>query len=344
MNCLKSLLKWQIGLPALSVLGLCFIPSIVLGDEQDGSGSNSTGIGALADHDHAPILIRSKPVIERLPVQVIEPVDLCVSAGGVVYVADRRAQVVFRLQPDGQTDLIATELDGVKQILVDTDQILYILTSSQGSGRVIYVTPSGRTGEACSVDFAPVGFARDQTGAFILSAASGRTVLTNGLDEYSELAKSPESIVDVVVTTADQIHVLLTSGKVAYLGRDSSTATAGYVGTGATRLFPLPNGHLAALHPVAAEQRTMISVMSRTSDSAEAPQLFAQVPVGTVAVAFDSLGNMCLANPDLRAITKITSRFVVPCPHCSRPLSMILSMDAPEPEPAGTLGSRRRGF
>ncbi len=342
MNCLKSLLKWQIGLPALCVLGFCFVPSIVLGDEQDDSGSNSAGIGALADHDHAPILIRSKPVIERLPVQVIEPVDICVSAGGLVYVADRRAQVVFRLQPDGQTDLVATELDGVKQILVDTDQILYILTSSRGSGRVVYITPSGRTGEACSVDFAPVGFARDQTGAFILSAASGRTVLTNGLDEYADLAKMPETIVDVVLTTADQIHVLMASGKVAYLGRDGSTATAGYVGTGATRLFPLPNGNLAALQSIAAD-RTMISVMARTSDSAEAPQPFAQVPVGTVAVAFDSLGNMCLANPDLRAITKITSRFVVPCPHCSRPLSMILSMDAPEPEPAGLLG-QRRGF
>ena len=72
-----------------------------------------SGLGALADHDHPPILVRSRPVIERLAVSVVEPEDLCVSVKGNIYIADRRAKVVFRLTPAGQTELAAAEIDGL---------------------------------------------------------------------------------------------------------------------------------------------------------------------------------------------------------------------------------------
>jgi hypothetical protein len=52
------------------------------------------------------------------------------------------------------------------------------------------------------------------------------------------------------------------------------------------------------------------------------------VPEGTRAAGFDSLGNLLLANPDLRAITRVTSRFQVPCPHCRQPTLMIFDAEA----------------
>ena len=49
-------------------------------------------LNELAVHPHAPLVVRSRPVIERLPVQVIEPVDLQVGHSGHIYVADAGAQ------------------------------------------------------------------------------------------------------------------------------------------------------------------------------------------------------------------------------------------------------------
>jgi hypothetical protein len=49
----------------------------------------------------------------------------------------------------------------------------------------------------------------------------------------------------------------------------------------------------------------------------------ALVPEGTEAAGMDRLGNFCLANPDLRAVTKVTSRFMIPCPHCGQQTLMI---------------------
>lgn len=142
-----------------------------------------------------------------------------------------------------------------------------------------------------------------------------------------------EKIVDVTLNTADQPHALLQSGRVIYLGLDGSSATAGYAPAAATRLFQLPEGQLAVLHQ-SGEERPMVRKVARTMQDLSAPA-FAQVPLGTIAVAFDRLGNLCLANPDLRAVTKVTSRFVVPCPHCGRSLTMIFSTDPAEKPQAG---------
>ena len=61
---------------------------------QSGAASaagDQSSLTALTTHRHDPIVVRSKPVIERLPVKVIQPVDLKVSADGRILVADAQA-------------------------------------------------------------------------------------------------------------------------------------------------------------------------------------------------------------------------------------------------------------
>lgn len=305
-------------------------------------GSNRSEIGDLEVHDHSPVFIRSRPVIERLPVHVVDPADLCITVEGIVYIADRRAGVVIRLQPDGVADLIVGNLPDISRILIDTDGRLYVLTATAGSGRVSCILPSGLISEVCRVDFAPVGFARDETGAMIISSASGRTILVDASGDQTELATVSESIHDLVLTASDQIHVLLASGRVVYLGRDGSSSTAGFAPHMATRLFASPDGKLAALHQAADNRKMVTLVADRGGQPVSKP--FAQVPSGTVAVAFDALGNMCMANPDLRAITKVSSRFSVPCPHCSRPLTLVLTTDPPAESEGSTARPSGKSF
>lgn len=285
----------------------------------------------MAGHQHQPVYVRSRPVIERLPVNVIEPTDLCISASGRMFIADRQAQVVFQLQPDGTTALAATELEGLLRITVDRDGTLYVLTASEGSGRVLHVSAAGHTTELFSVDFAPCGFARDVTGSFVVSSSGGRTVVFHADGTSADLAMVSETVVDVALNSADQIHVLLKSGRVVQLGHDGTSVTSAFAPAQASRLLALPEGQLAVLHQEQ-DLRPAIRVCADSAADLAATATFAQVPAGTVAAAFDQLGNLCLANPQLRAVTKVTSRFEIPCPHCGRPVKMIFTTSPPENE------------
>lgn len=293
--------------------------------------AEDSGLGSLAVHEHTPIRVHSRPVIERLAVNVIEPVDLRVSESGRIFIADARARTVFRIQSDGRVDLAAKDMDGLLRIHVDGDDNLFVLTASAGSGRIFQVTPAGYSVELHAVGFRPAGFARDQTGRFIVvSAVGGQTIAIDSDGRLQELAHLSERCVDIELSSSDQPHVLLPSGKIVLLGLDETSETVGFAPENSQRLLRLPEGRLAALHSEAGSRPVIRTVSDTQGDAAS---VFAQVPFGTSAASFDKSGNLCLANPDLRAVTKITSHFVVPCPHCGRSLKMVFSTDDSE-EPA----------
>lgn len=89
------------------------------------------------------------------------------------------------------------------------------------------------------------------------------------------------------------------------------------------RLVSLPDGRLAGLAADGLQKTGLFALMPENLSSDAQPvgqnKAVAHVPHGTLAVGFDQLGNLALANPDLRAITKVTSHFEVPCPHCGKP-------------------------
>lgn len=295
-------------------------------------------------HRHDPIVVRSKPVIERLPVSVIDPVDVAVSRGGAIYVADAKAQTVFRVASDGLVDTPIRDANGLTRICLDQDSHLYVLQRESKNSRVLQVTPNGLSVELAVVPFEASSMARLASGEILLASDKSPHLMMISTDAtQTTLATLPETIVDISVSSSEQIHVLHGSGLVTYVSLDGSTSVSGRVPAKSRRLFSLPEGEMAALTNSATAKSEIILVERETdvnasdetgtadepADAKIGPRVYSTVPAGTQAVAFDDLGNMSLVNPELRAVTRVTSTMMVPCPHCGRPTKLILSPNGP---------------
>ena len=297
--------------------------SLMAADESDGQRS---GFNALENHQHAEIHVDSRPVVERIPVDVIEPVDIRVTVDGAILVADAQANSVFRIHPKGHSELLATELGNLRRLCVDAVGGIYAMTSDSATGGIHQITRTGYTAALYDIPFAAAGFARNATGEFaVIARNSGRVGLFNDLTGFVELPRLPETAIDIATNSSDQFVVLLESGRVIYLGSAGSRSLVGLASEHATRLFKLPDGQMATLNK-AVDQKQSIQKIS--FGAATDGTVVAHVPQGTNAIAFDELGNLCLCNPNLRAITKVTSTFVIPCPHCQQSVRMIFSPKA----------------
>lgn len=285
------------------------------------------GLGEFAEHDHQPIRVQSRPVIERLPVKVIEPVDLKISAAGQIFVADKAAEVVFRIDPDGTVNLAVERLSNIRRIQLDAAGSLYVLTAVPGESSIYQITPAGTQIRLCSVPATCGAFVRDSVGTqFVSVSDSGRILSISEEGLSSELSQLSGTVVDLVLNAADQLEALMADGQVLHVDHSGAANFSGFAPRGALRLTSLTDGTLMALSPTIGGQSQIVDI-SRTAAPPGEFRLIAKIPVGTQAAGFDSLGNLCLANPDLRAVTKVTSRFIIPCPHCGRPTHMIFSID-----------------
>ncbi len=125
------------------------------------SADEKPSLNQLDGHTHDVILVRSRPVIERLAVKVIEPVDLQLSADGRVYVADQKAKCVFRLDPDGTVSLPVENLSNIQRIRVDEQGSLYVLSSTDCESDLYYITSAVRRILLATFPFPSSSFARD---------------------------------------------------------------------------------------------------------------------------------------------------------------------------------------
>ena len=280
------------------------------------------GLGAVANHDHAPIFVQSRPVIERLPIKVIQPVDLRVSKSGYVFIADKFAKCVFRLASDGTVSLPLTDVDDLQRIFVDADDNVYVLTSDNHESQIRVVNPNGQSTVLHELNFAASCFARDSIGQFVVAASdTNRIVRISTEENVTELTRLHQPVADVIVNAGGQTEALLASGELIHISAGGEVTASGFTPPGSSRLLVQSDGSLIAL----ARRANGVAQLVSASRAVVRPQefvTFATVPEGTQAVGFDSLGNLCLANPDLRAITRVTSHFRIPCPHCGRPTDM----------------------
>lgn len=295
-------------------------------------------LGAIRNHDHAPIVVQSRPVIERLPVTVISPVDLLISKAGHIFVADDAADCVFRLDADGEVSLPVQSVSDIRRIQLDADGSLYTLTSDSRESQIRMVNSVGQSVLLHELKFGANAFVRDVTGQFLVtSKETNRVVLISNTGEITELTRLYQHVSDLVLNAGGQAEALLTSGEIVHISANGEVTASGFAPAGSSRLMLQPDGSMLVLSKRSNGQTNLVSI-SRDATCPKEFSTFATVPEGTQAVGFDSLGNLCLANPDLRAITKVTSHFSIPCPHCGRATEMIFRKD---PEPADAPGTRR---
>ena len=311
---------------ARTVSSICFIGSM-LAFGAPGRAQELLPLGAVTNHDHAPIVVRSMPVIERLPVKVIEPVDLKIGKSGHVFIADKSAQCVFRLDSNGQVSLPVTNISNIQRIQVDADGNLYVLTSNARESQIQMVNPVGRSTVLHDLTFPATSFARDTIGQFIVTSKdANRIVVISTAGDVTELARVYQPVSDVVLNAGGQPEALLVTGELIHIAASGQVTPSGFAPPGSSRLMLQPDGSMLVLAGRSNGHAELMSV-SRDEVRPEEFVIFATVPEGTQAVGFDSLGNLCLANPDLRAITKVTGHFRIPCPHCGRPTDMIFRKD-----------------
>ena len=316
---------------------ICFAGSLLAFGTTSLAG-DPPSLGAIRNHDHAPIVVQSRPVIERLPVKVISPVDLQISKTGHIFVADDTANCVFRLDADGDVSLPVEGLRDIRRIQLDADGNLYTLTSHALESQIRMVNPVGQSILLHELKFDANAFARDITGQFVVTAKdANRVVVISNTGEVTELTRIYQPVSDLVLNAGGQTEALLTSGEMVHISANGEVTASGFAPPGSSRLMLQPDGSMLVLSKRTNGQVNLVSVC-RDASRPKQFTTFATVPEGTQAVGFDALGNLCLANPDLRAITKVTSHFSIPCPHCGRATEMISPKDT---EPVDGPSTRR---
>ncbi|MFM7059545.1 MAG: hypothetical protein ACKO2P_21745 [Planctomycetota bacterium] len=297
-------------------------------------------LNAMAVHPHNPVVIRSRPVIERLPVQVIEPVDLRVAKSGHIYVADSKAQCIFRLDRFSSVSLHAQQLPGICRICLDADESVYALTATSGESTIHQITPEGRHLALHTLPFPAHSFAR--VGITDWLVAEGRNLWSVNADsDRTLILKTVAPVLDLCTDAGGGTAALLADGHVLRPDPQGTFRIVGFAPASSKRLLVQASGQLAVLAdaslgrtPGPAQLPLGIYPLSPSALDSPAAAL-ARLPEGTLAAGFDALGNLCLANPQLRAVTKVTSRFRIPCPHCQESVLMIFDANA-QPENIGS--------
>ena len=281
---------------------------------------------AASDHEHQPLVVRSRPVIERLPVRVIDPIDVVVNEFGDTLVADAVGKVLFRIDADGDTTILGKQLHGIARVADSRVFGVHVLLAGKDSGRIVRMSEAGFESEFA---FQPAGLGADSIGnLWTANAATGDVIKIDFAGKQKVVTRLSESVKDVAADRLGAI-VLLKSGKLVSVIDSETTKTIGYVPRSASRLKLRKTGDVIAL----AEDENGRTMLVRPTAEQQKVNRFAATPQGTSAFAFDNLGNLTLANPDLRAITRVTSHFSVPCPHCGQMVPMEFLPDAPAHEP-----------
>jgi hypothetical protein len=309
--------------------GLAMVAGMASGGLSVPAFADEPALTGVAEHVHQPVIVQSRPVIERLPVKVVEPVDLKLSPDGAVFVADRKAECVFRIDRTGAVSLAAEKLPGLQRIQLHSDGSLFLLCSTDSQSGLHQVTASGRQIYLQAFPFAADAFAVNSLGTtYVSHSTSGRIMSVSSEGAVSELVRMTMPVTDLVLNAAEQLEALLPSGQVVRVSDEGQVVSTGTAPGGSTRLTSLQDGKMLAILPAADGPSTIVEI----SRGAQPPVDFvvvAKIPAGTRAAGFDALGNLCLANPDLRAVTKVTSQFEIPCPHCGRPTRLIFRSEQP---------------
>ncbi|MEP3481193.1 MAG: hypothetical protein ABJZ55_18280 [Fuerstiella sp.] len=292
-----------------------------------------------AECRHQTIVVRSRPVIERLPLKVIDPIDVVITKFGATVVAERQAGIVFLLSEDGQTSILAQDQVGLSRVANSGVTGLHSLCSRKSSSTIHRITDSGFASEFAELPFKAAGLAAGEAGGiWTTNSTTAEIIYINAAGQRKTVKRLNERIIDI--TADDQgAYVLKDSGEIISVGSDGSSLRIGYVSNGKgsqanSRIQLRPDHQVVALTKAADGSATLQEPQAKEGEG----RPVGKVPTGTQAFAFDALGNLTLANPDLRALTRVTSHFTVPCPHCGKPVPMTLSPDAPAP------AAKRRSF
>jgi sugar lactone lactonase YvrE len=266
------------------------------------------------------------PIVAEAPFEVLaagfdSPRGIAVDAEGAVYVADRGAGTVTRVEPGGARTVVAYDLD--RPVGLTIDHLGRLLVAEQHGARVVRLDPAGLTVVAGGIVH-PRWLAVSETGTLYVSARRPRPDATEPDDESAEpqtiLAVTPQGALSVFADGFTRLGGLAAGPGALYVATAGLHGTSGREGV-VYRIPVLPDGRAGALEPLAAGafQRPIGLALDRlgalfvTARVAEldglrhrraivklhpdgVPVLFASGLDGPQGLAFDGQGHLYLAD------------------------------------------------
>ncbi len=278
------------------------------------------------EHSHKTVTLMQAPSISRLKVSYAVPHRATVDPSGNILVADIRAGVVFKTRPDGSTSVLADGLNQPVSVITDEVGNAYIATAGQGktgAGRIYKVTPEGERETLHGDLTSPTDILRDDTGTFTIALGTKNQIVTvdpdGAVETLCDRIKQPSALARgrdgelFIASRKGQIYQLLANGRIQKLADDLKSPTG---------LAICHDGRL-----VVASNDLKLTVIEKGGVKS-----FAKVPQGTTDIAFSPRGNMVIVNKLLQSVTRVTTRTQIPCPHCDKPIPVILK----KPKPSDT--------
>lgn len=286
------------------------------------------GLVGTPTHQHRPVVVPARPIVARYRVSLMQPRRILLAPNGDLYIADWGAGRVLRITSNEEVQVVAENLHEPAGLALDMEQRLYIAVHAGGvmdSGSVVRLDSDG------SINF----YAKGLTGPTSLAFGSSGQLFVANMEGNNVSAISPEGDVThvstvshpgaVFVSSMDELLAVSSTEGVLYrleAGQDPEPIVSGLKVP--SDIAENSNGQLI----VAGSSGTELTFVD-TMEQVARP--FALVPKGTVSLEFDEAGNLIIANWDLRVVTKITTKLSVPCPHCGKPIPLLL-----KPKPRNT--------
>lgn len=296
--------------------------------QRPGDSASGTALRDTLPHRHRPVILNSRPIVSPVDVSLVRPRRILWKEDGTIYVADWDAGRVLRVSPAGRVTIVAEELDQPSGLALDSAGNLYISTFAQGMSKEGTVVRIGTDGMKTV-------FAVGLSGAADLAIDSNDNLYVAGFSDNTIYRVSSMGEVTTFVTNISGPSALLldTEGELLAL---SSSEGALYRIDGMGDVVRIAGGLVAPSDLVLHPQGHVIAVdfghrrLMHVTPKGKL-QLFALVPAGTVAAAFDTHGNLLLTNGDDGTLLKITSHLTIRCPHCGRPIPLHLRSRSVKP-------------
>jgi sugar lactone lactonase YvrE len=273
-------------------------------------------------HRHDPIDIDARPIIARSKVSFVRPRRILVEPDGQLVVADWGAGTVLRISTDDKTTVLANGLNEPAGLARDTQGNIYVSSHAGGvvhAGTILKINPMGDQTIVAEGLTGPTALAFDPSGYLCvahfhndevlrISPTGQMNVLVGDIPAPSALVFDASGTLYVASSTEGIVYQLPAMGG---MGGLSVFARGLQV---PSDLAIDPEGHLIAANFAGTELSYL--------DGKSPPTLFAVVPKGTIAQAFDVAGNLVLVNWDFQLLMRITMQLSVPCPHCGKPIPL----------------------
>ncbi len=292
-------------------------------------------------HRHVPVDVDARPIVRRFKLNLNRPRRVIQDPTGAIIIADWADGTIVKVDNEGGSTLLATELNEPAGLAYDQSGNLYVANHGGGmmqQGNIVKISPSGEVLLFAEDLNGPTALAFDAQGDLYVSEFHGNRILR--------------------ITPAGIVHLFLdnipTPAALAfdaggYLYTASSTEGTVY------RISPMGNVEILARGLVVPsdlafdpQQHLIVTNFGGTEltyvDPMGTTKTFAIVPKGTIGIQFDPAGNLIFVNWDYQTLMKVTTNLRIPCPHCQKTIPLRLRQrQRPKPKPPANPDSEPPG-